>query len=67
VVISLNEVFNKRKNIPEVENIQDIVEMTLMKEDYLESAKAYIIYRKEHQRIREERKRFSTDGRHNYT
>lgn len=57
VINSLNEVFGKRKNIPEVENIQDIVEMTLMKEDYLESAKAYIIYRKEHQKIREEKER----------
>ena len=57
VVVNLNEIFNKRKNIPEVENVQDIVEMTLMKENYLESAKAYIIYRKEHQRTREEKKK----------
>lgn len=47
----------KKGRIPQVEEIQDIVEMTLMKEDYWESAKAYIIYRKEHQRIREEKKR----------
>jgi len=57
VVKNLNEVFAKRKNIPGVENIQDIVEMTLMKENYVESAKAYIIYRKEHQRVRQEKKR----------
>jgi len=57
VVNNLSEVFGKRKNIPEVENIQDIVEMTLMKEDYIESAKAYIIYRKEHQQIREEKEK----------
>lgn len=47
----------KGKKLPRVEEIQDMVEMTLMKEDYLESAKSYILYRKEHQRIREEKKK----------
>ncbi len=45
----------KKERVPQVEEIQDIVEMTLMRKDYLESAKAYIIYRKEHQKIREEK------------
>ena len=36
-----------------VEDIQNIVEKTLMVEGYLETAKAYIIYRKEHQDNRE--------------
>ena len=36
-----------------VEDIQNIVEKTLMIEGFLETAKAYIIYRKEHQDNRE--------------
>ena len=36
-----------------VEDIQNIVEKTLMLEGFLETAKAYIIYRKEHQDNRE--------------
>lgn len=42
--------------IPEVEEIQDIVETTLILEDYAKTAKAYILYRKEHELIREEKK-----------
>lgn len=57
IVNDLDKIFAKKKDIPEVENIQDIVEITLMKENYIETAKSYIIYRKEHQRIREEKER----------
>ena len=45
------------QRIPHVEDIQDIVELTLVKFDLYEVAKAYIIYRKERERIREEKKR----------
>lgn len=38
--------------IPTVENIQDMVETVLMKNGYEDVAKAYIIYRKEHEKIR---------------
>jgi ribonucleoside-diphosphate reductase alpha chain len=41
---------------PSVENIQDIVELTLMKESFLTVAKHYIVYRYEHTKIREEKK-----------
>ncbi|MEK7460055.1 MAG: ribonucleoside-diphosphate reductase subunit alpha [Patescibacteria group bacterium] len=41
---------------PSVEKIQDIVELTIMNAGYLEVAKAYIIYRYEHTKIREEKK-----------
>ncbi len=37
---------------PNVENIQDIVEETLMEEGYAEIAKRYIIYREERRRLR---------------
>lgn len=39
--------------IPTVEQIQDIVEEVLIKEKQIKLAKAYILYRKEHQKIRE--------------
>jgi ribonucleoside-triphosphate reductase len=42
--------------IPSVEQIQDIVEMVLMKQGYHEIAKSYILYRERHKDIREARK-----------
>jgi len=41
---------------PSVEQIQDIVEMVLMKQGYHEIAKSYILYRERHKGIREARK-----------
>ncbi len=41
--------------IPSVEQIQDIVEMVLMKQGYHEVAKSYILYRERHKTIREAR------------
>ena len=38
--------------IPTVEDIQDIVEAVLMKNGYEDVAKAYIIYRRDHEKIR---------------
>jgi len=42
--------------IPSVEQIQDIVEMVLMKQGYHEIAKSYILYRDRHKDIREAKK-----------
>ncbi|MDO4288017.1 MAG: anaerobic ribonucleoside triphosphate reductase [Eubacterium sp.] len=42
---------------PTVEQIQDLVEETLIKEDYAKTAKAYILYRAEHAKLRD-----SADG-----
>jgi len=42
--------------IPSVEQIQDIVEMVLMKQGFHEVAKSYILYRARHKDIREARK-----------
>ena len=42
--------------IPSVEQIQDIVEMVLMKQGFHEIAKCYILYRERHKDIREARK-----------
>jgi ribonucleoside-diphosphate reductase alpha chain len=43
---------SKRKKIPEVEDIQDIVEFTLIKEGYSQVAKAYILYRQKRSDVR---------------
>jgi len=52
----LSEKFSDGR-IPHVEEIQDIVELSLVKFDLYEVAKAYILYRKERERIREEKKK----------
>ncbi len=41
--------------IPSVEEIQDLVEHSLMERSYFDVAKSYIIYRYEHAKIREEK------------
>jgi ribonucleoside-triphosphate reductase len=43
----------KRGEIPTVELVQDIVEKILIEEGHARTAKAYILYRKQHQDIRE--------------
>ena len=45
--------FNDQQEIPTVEQIQDVVEEKLIAADYAKTAKAYILYRAEHQRVRE--------------
>ena len=52
VVELLNRRF-KADEIPEVEQIQDIVEEVLISENFVETAKAYILYREQRRKIRE--------------
>ncbi|MFH1207058.1 MAG: vitamin B12-dependent ribonucleotide reductase [Patescibacteria group bacterium] len=52
-VVSILEKKYDSTTIPTVEQIQDIVEEVLIKEKQIQLAKAYILYRKEHQKIRE--------------
>ena len=52
VVELLNRRF-KAEERPEVEQIQDIVEEVLIAENFVETAKAYILYREQRRRIRE--------------
>lgn len=47
-----------RDSVPTVENVQDIVEEVLIENGHARTAKAYILYRKQHQDIREFRKVF---------
>jgi len=42
---------------PSVEDIQDMVESTLIDQDYSDIAKAYILYRHERRKVRDEKKR----------
>ncbi len=51
------EILEERiKGIPHVEDVQDIVEEVLIKHGYAKVAKAYILYRKEREKIREAKK-----------
>jgi len=52
-VIQMLEKELKRGEIPTVELVQDIVEKTLIEEGHAKTAKAYILYRKQHQDMRE--------------
>ncbi|MBU3934820.1 hypothetical protein KKC00_02565 [Patescibacteria group bacterium] len=52
VVQILNRRF-KKEEMPQIEQIQDIVEEVLILEEYVETAKAYILYREQRRRIRE--------------
>jgi len=52
VVKILNRRFKGR--VPEVEEVQDIIEEVLIQSDLADIARSYIIYRDQHRRIREE-------------
>jgi anaerobic ribonucleoside-triphosphate reductase len=52
VVEILNKKFHER-SIPAVEEIQDLVENVLLEEKQIKAAKAYIIYRDQHNKLRD--------------
>ncbi len=52
-VMDLLEKQTKRGQMPTVEQVQDAVEKTLIEEGHAKTAKAYILYRKQHTDIRE--------------
>jgi len=45
--------FDSDTDVPSVEQVQDIVERVLVEEGHAKTAKAYILYREQHSRIRE--------------
>lgn len=49
----LERQFFQFDQMPTVEEIQDTVEKSLIQHDYLETAKAYILYREQHRKIRD--------------
>jgi len=53
MVMDILEVDLKRGDIPTVEQVQDTVEKVLIKEGHSKTAKAYILYRKQHEDIRQ--------------
>uniref|UniRef100_A0A7C4U888 Ribonucleoside triphosphate reductase n=1 Tax=candidate division WOR-3 bacterium TaxID=2052148 RepID=A0A7C4U888_UNCW3 len=53
IEITLHRSFFKKGSIPSVEEIQDIVERTLMEKGYVQVAKAYIIYRQKRSEARD--------------
>ncbi len=52
-VITILEKELKRSEIPTVEQVQDTVEKVLVEDGHAKTAKAYILYRKQHQDMRE--------------
>ncbi|TAK95060.1 ribonucleoside triphosphate reductase [Patescibacteria group bacterium] len=52
-VVQLLNKEHKKGSVPEIEEIQDLVERVLMILDFEETAKAYILYREQHRKIRE--------------
>jgi len=59
VVAKLNEKYGEH-GIPDVEEVQDIVEKVLIETGHAKTAKAYILYRRAHQELREVRGLFDT-------
>jgi len=57
VLEMLQKTFGESDKHPHVEEIQDLVELALMKYRFFKTAKAYVLYRKERERIREEKKK----------
>lgn len=48
----VNQLQKNEKEVPSVEDVQDIVERTLMLSPYKKTAKAYIVYRDQHAQMR---------------
>lgn len=57
VIAYIERMYDGEDAVPSVEDVQNIVERTLMEADLFDVAKAYIIYRYEHQQQREEKKK----------
>ena len=55
VVADIEAKFGEEQ-VPSVEHVQDLVELALMEAGQLRVAKFYIVYRYEHQKVREEKK-----------
>lgn len=52
-IIGILEIIYKDGRIPTVENVQDLVEKILIEKGHAKVAKAYILYREQHRKIRE--------------
>lgn len=54
-VVGILEVIYKDDRVPTVENVQDLVEKQLIENGHAQTAKAYILYRRQHEQLRETR------------
>jgi len=52
-VVAALSVLYKEDRVPTVENVQDLVERMLIEDGYADVAKAYILYREQHAKLRE--------------
>lgn len=57
VLENLHAMFPLAEQVPSVENVQDVVERNIMEQGFFDVAKAYILYRYEHAKEREEKKK----------
>jgi len=55
-VIGILEITCRQGRVPDVEEVQDLVEKMLIQNGYADAAKAYILYREQHARIRDGKK-----------
>ncbi len=55
-VVKILSLRYEREPIPEIERIQDTVEQVLLDSDHVMTARAYIVYREQHKRLRADRK-----------
>ena len=58
-VVSILEITCRGLRVPDVEEVQDLVEKILMENGYVEIAKSYILYREQHAQIRRLHELFS--------
>jgi hypothetical protein len=54
-VVGILEVIYKHGRVPTVENVQDLVEKILIEKGHAKTAKAYILYRKQRETLRQTR------------
>jgi len=52
-VVEILDILYKDKQVPTVENVQDLVEKILIEKGHAKVAKAYILYREQHRKIRD--------------
>jgi len=57
--VAILEITCRGGRIPEVEEVQDLVEKMLVENGYAEIAKAYILYREQHSQLRETKRLFA--------
>ena len=59
-VVSILEITCRGLRVPDVEEVQDLVEKILIENGYAEIAKSYILYREQHARLRRMHELFSS-------